>query len=124
MTINREEVFNKYSGKCAYSGTLLADDWQVDHLIPADENGIKNDDISNLLPAQKIINHYKRSLSLEDFRTWYMAGLHERLGKLPKNPKAIKSIKRKKYLLKVASYFSNTKTKAFSGKFYFEGIEK
>jgi len=48
-------------------------------------------------------------------------GLHERLKKLPKNPKAEKSIKRKKYLLKVAEFFDIKPDKPFNGKFYFEG---
>lgn len=123
----RQKVYEKYGGRCAYSGTLLEDDWQVDHLTPqflydyGFKSGNKND-IKNLVPCQKIINHYKRSLDLEDFRTWYLGGLHERLKKLPRNPKSEKPIKRKEYLLKVASYFDITEQKPFNGKFYFETI--
>ncbi|MCF8218757.1 MAG: hypothetical protein K9J21_07220 [Bacteroidales bacterium] len=48
--------------------------------------------------------------------------LHKRLAALPKNPKVEKSIKRKQYLLKVASYFEITENKPFIGVFYFETI--
>lgn len=125
----REAIKQKYGGRCAYSGTVLDDDWQIDHLIPKrmiiqKYNTIKNhDNIENLIPCQKIINHYKRSMSLHDFRTWYMKDLHKRLKKLPKNPKVQKSIKHKEYLLKVASYFGITEDKPFSGIFYFETIK-
>jgi 5-methylcytosine-specific restriction endonuclease McrA len=30
----REQVYKKYGGRCAYTGTPLKDDWQVDHIIP------------------------------------------------------------------------------------------
>ena len=82
----------------------------------------KSHNIDNMLPSQKIVNHYKGSLCLETFRTWYLAGLHERLKKLPKNPKTEKSIKRKKYLLEVAQLFGITEHKPFSGTFYFETL--
>ena len=82
----------------------------------------KADNIDNMFPAQKIINHYKNSLSLEDFRICYLAGLHERLKKLPKNPRVEKSIKHKAYLLEVAQLFGITENKPFDGKFYFEKV--
>ena len=118
--ISRQEVYDKYNGLCAYSGTPLEDDWQVDHLVSQHLDG--GNDIENLVPVQKIINHYKRALRLEDFRTWYLGGLHTRLDK-PKNPRTEKSRKTKEYRLKVASYFGITPDKPFSGKFYFEQLE-
>jgi hypothetical protein len=124
----RLEVYSKFNGKCAYSGTPLEDDWQVEHLEPkiAFELGwAKGEDpnhIANLLPVQRSINHYKRGLPLEEFRNWFLAGLHERLKKLPKNPKAERSIKRKAYLLNIASYFGIKEEKPFSGTFYFETL--
>jgi 5-methylcytosine-specific restriction endonuclease McrA len=30
----REQIFNKYSGKCAYCGTGLEKGWHVDHIEP------------------------------------------------------------------------------------------
>lgn len=124
---DREIIKNKFGGKCAYSGTILKDDWQVDHINPVRRNWWTNtamcpwnDTINNLIPCQKIINHYKWSLSLEEFRNWYLGGLSERLKKLPKNHKTEKSKKRKAYILEVADLFGITETTPFSGTFYFE----
>lgn len=118
----REQVYNKYNGRCAYSGTPLEDDWQVDHFMPIRHCG--KSDIDNLLPAQKIINHYKRALTLEQFRTLRLGGLHKRLAKLPRNPRTEKGKNRKSYILKVASYFGITPDTPFDGVFYFEKAGK
>jgi hypothetical protein len=72
------------------------------------------------MPTQKLINHYKNTLPLESFRTWYLGGLHNRLKKLPKNPRTEKGKRHKEYMLKIANYFGITEDKPFSGKFYFE----
>ena len=124
----REKVGEKYNGLCAYSGTPLEDDWQVEHIKPLRRNWYnggkplfpKNDNIDNMVPVQKLINHYKHELDLEDFREWYLGRLHIRLSKLPKNPRTEKSHRHKAYMLKVASYFGITKDNPFSGIFYFE----
>ena len=130
MAKKRDIIKNKFNGLCAYSGTPLEDDWQVDHIKPKIMYSIGScpyqgnpNDIDNLIPAQRIINHYKRSLPLEKFKSWYLGGLHLRLKKLPKNPKTELAKKRKEYLLKIASYFDITEDKPFSGKFYFETIQ-
>lgn len=126
---DREIIKQKFGGKCAYTGTELKDDWQVDHVEPLIRNWWTNTamfednhKIDNMFPVQKIVNHYKGSLDLETFRTWYLGGLHERLNKLPKNPKVEKSIKRKAYLLEVAQLFGIEIDKPFSGTFYFETL--
>lgn len=128
---DREIVFNKFGGLCAYSGTPLKEDWQIDHIKPKAmfESGAypyegNPNDINNLVPAQKIINHYKRALPLDLFRTWFLGGLHLRLQKLPKNTKIEKTRKRKRkeYLLEVAQLFGITEQLPFNGKFYFESL--
>jgi len=126
---DREIIKQKFGGKCAYTGTDLKEDWQVDHVEPLIRNWWDNTamnekahNINNMFPVQKIVNHYKGSLDLETFRTWYLGGLHERLNKLPKNPKVEKSIKRKAYLLEVAQLFGIEIDKPFSGIFYFETL--
>jgi len=122
----RQKVYKKFNGKCAYSGTKLLDDWQVDHITPqrlydfAMING--KDNIENLMPVQRIINHYKGALTLKDFKNWYLAGLHLRLAKLPKKPRTEKSQKRKKYLLDVATFFCINPSSPFNGKLYFESL--
>ena len=125
----RQIIYEKFNGLCAYSGTHLEDDWQADHIKPIIRNWydgksrFPHDDIlDNLVPCQKLINHYKHQLSLEEFRTWYMNNLHTTLAKLPKNPRTQKSVKRIAYMRKIAGYFGITETKPFSGKFYFETL--
>jgi 5-methylcytosine-specific restriction endonuclease McrA len=103
----RDTIFQKFDGKCAYSGTTLEEDWQAEHIKPIVRNIKKhgclfpNDDtIENIVPVQKLINHYKHSLSLEEFRNWYLSKLHLRLKNLPKNPKTEKSKRRKEYMIR------------------------
>jgi hypothetical protein len=127
----REIVRQKYNGKCAYTGTDLKDDWQVDHVKPIIRNlngkaGAmfeKDHCIENMVPCQKIVNHYKGNLDLETFRSWYLGELHLRLKKLPKNCKTEKSARKKAYLLEVAALFGITEDTPFSGEFYFEMAE-
>jgi 5-methylcytosine-specific restriction endonuclease McrA len=114
----RIQVYDKFNGKCAYSGTDLQADWQIDHKEPKRNGG--DNSIDNLLPAQKIINHYKRALSLEQFRILWLGGLHKRLPKLPKNPRTANGQKRKNYLLTIAELFNISAENPFNGKFYFE----
>ena len=116
--IDRRAVYDKFGGRCAYTGTLLKDDWQVDHIVPKGMGG--TDELSNLLPAQRIVNHYKRCLDNETFKTWLLGGLHERLRKLPKNPRTEKGARRKAYLTEVVDIFGITPDKPFCGTFYYE----
>lgn len=121
----REKVYLKYNGKCAYTGQDLDDKWQIEHVHPKclkiqSYHCIEHHDhIDNLLPALWIVNHYKRSLNLEQFRE-YMKYFHKRLAKLPKNTSVERTKKRKEYMYKVAQAFDITIDKPFSGKFYFE----
>ena len=127
---NRIKIYQMYDGKCAYSGTDLLNDWQIDHIDPVLRkcglNSVTYPELhtfENMVPCQRIINHYKGSLSLSDFRDWFLGGLHKRLAKLPKNPRTEKSIRKKAYLLEVASFFGITPSQPFSGVFYFEQLE-
>ena len=125
----RELVKNKYNGRCAYTGTILQNDWQIDHANPLIRNWFDNNkpiftenhNENNMLPTQKLINHYKHSMDLEQFR-FFMKNFHLRIAKLPKNPKTEKSQKRKKYMNKIAMLFDITEIKPFNGKFYFETL--
>lgn len=85
MTL-RDKVMLKYGGLCAYSGKPLEKDWQIDHLIPKKLGMLSSDiinlnHIDNLLPTLRIVNHYKRARSLEEFRI-LLGTLHIRLNKL------------------------------------------
>lgn len=124
----RDRIYQKYNGLCAYSGTPLEDDWQIEHINPVVRNWWtdtkifpENDNEENMVPVQKIINHYKHSYDLEEYRK-LLSGLHLRLKKVAKNPYTEKGKKRKEYILKVAAYFGITEDKPFTGKFYFETI--
>lgn len=119
----------KFDGKCAYTGTDLLTNWQVDHVEAVRRNWWinnsamfeENHKIENMLPSQAIVNHYKHSMGLEEFRN-FMADFHKRILKLTKNPKVERSIKRKAYMLEIARLFDITPDKPFSGKFYFETL--
>jgi len=127
---NREIIRQKFNGLCAYSGTPLEDDWQVEHIKPVRRNWWdntvmyeENNNFDNLVPVQKLINHYKHSLCLEEYRKRLLK-LHLRLAKLPKNPRTERGKKRKEYILKIANYFGITEKQPFTGIFYFERIIK
>lgn len=128
----RERVYNKFNGLCAYTGKPLGEDWQIDHAIPKykfsvhgerakDKFGMELNDIKNLMPAIKIVNHYKRDNDVESFRR-YMLSFHKRLAKLPKKTSVERTKKRILYMNKVAELFEISVDKSFSGKFYFETI--
>ena len=124
---DRELIKNMFDGKCAYTGTELLSDWQIDHVNPLRRNWWlnnsalfkENHNLKNMFPTQRIINQYKHSMDLEQFRN-FMKYFHIRISKLPKNPKTEKSIKRKNNMLKIAEVFDITPDKPFLGKFYFE----
>lgn len=70
----RQEVFNKYEGRCAYCGDKLGKGWHVDHIEPIVRDWVKggcekpNEDISNLNPSCPSCNIQKNSYTLEQFR--------------------------------------------------------
>jgi 5-methylcytosine-specific restriction endonuclease McrA len=82
---DRELVFNKYNGRCAYCGCELTKGWHVDELLPVRRNYVYNKsktrfvtdgtceyperfNIDNQMPACASCNINKHSMSLEDFR--------------------------------------------------------
>lgn len=118
----REKVYLKYNGKCAYTGKDLDDKWQIDHIHCKSQSYTYKGDINhidNLVPALRIVNHYKRGSNLEQFRI-FMLSFHKRLAKLPKNTSVERTKNRKEYMYKVANAFDISIDKPFSGKFYFE----
>ena len=82
---NRELIFKKYNGKCAYCGCDLQKGWHVDELLPVRRNFEYNKNtgnfkstgtclhperfnIDNQMPACQSCNINKHSMSLEEFR--------------------------------------------------------
>lgn len=105
----REIVWKKYGGRCAYCGREIAyKDMQVDHFLPLRACGIEDagtNDISNLMPACRMCNHYKRANTLETFRR-YIAEIPRKL--------------REDYIYKVGVVYGNIVENEKSIVFFFE----
>lgn len=124
MKLDRQKVFEKCNGLCAYTWKPLWEDWQVDHVFPKYLHYLWSvewdvNHIDNLLPAIRIINHYKRWRTLEEFRE-YMLSFHTRLSKLPKKTNREQTVLRIKYINTVADLFWIDVKTPFSWKFHFE----
>mgnify|MGYP005750902535 CR=1 FL=1 len=126
----RERIYQKFNGLCAYSGTPLEDDWEMDHMEPVIRHLVTGkpwfpdcDNEDNLVPCQKLINRYKANWSPSDLK-YHLGKFHIQISKLPKNPKTDFSIRRKARFLKIASYFKIDQETPFSGKFFFEQFQK
>ena len=104
----RQEVYQKCNGHCAYCGTEIEyKDMQVDHVKPLRIGGL--DDMDNMLPACRSCNHYKATLDVEGFKN-YLAGIHKRL-------------RRDSIPYQVAERFGIVKHNTDDIQFYFEKME-
>ena len=111
MKIDRQAVYNKYRGHCAYCGKIITiKEMQVDHIVPkargwkvADVN-----DYSNLMPSCSSCNRYKSNHSLEGFRKKYLGMLHARLAK--------------QFTVKIAMDYGIVKLQKWDRVFYFEKV--
>lgn len=73
---DREKIYNKYNGRCAYCGEKLKPRWHVDHIEPIirdlkDSSKCEypeRDILSNFNPSCPRCNILKSSLSIEQFR--------------------------------------------------------
>lgn len=66
-TLERQQVYNKFKGHCAYCGCEIEfKDMQVDHIEPLELGGA--DELYNMYPACRSCNHYKHTLTIEKFR--------------------------------------------------------
>lgn len=133
---DRQIIFDKCGGRCAYCGCELNDKWQVDHAISkcywymvstTSMTAVNNMD--NLMPACRECNHYKRSHCVDSFHTHvgfrdYMRKFHLRLAKLPKKTMVEKTRKRILYMYTIANKYGIAPDKPFNGIFYFETLKK
>ena len=119
MTKKQQRVYihNKFGGRCGYCGRVITiKEMQVDHMHPLGLSGnglygpeqLSINDISNLTPACRKCNHYKRCDTVHGFRQT-MITLHRRLEKI--------------YIVNVAANFGMLEIKPFDGLFYFEKIK-
>ena len=107
MKIDRLAVFNKYEGKCAYSGKDLDfKTFEIDHINPKYKIGEYDNSFDNLLPTFKEINFYKNARDLEEFRK-FMYGFHLRYAKLPKKTKVERTKNRILFMNKIAKHFDS-----------------
>ena len=81
----REAVFNKYGGRCAYCGCeLTLRTMQVDHIKAVyasslENNGVEtqDDNLENLNPSCRQCNFYKGTLDIEQLQKKIMTTLYE-----------------------------------------------
>ena len=105
MKIDRQAVYAKYDGHCAYCGKeITIKEMEVDHVIPQRYHG--TDDMDNLMPSCHTCNHYKRANSLENFRDWLLGELIDRLMKV--------------YIFRVALRYNMITINGWDKQFYFE----
>lgn len=101
----REQVYQKYGGKCAYCGhEIELKEMQVDHILPKRLGG--KDTMENYNPSCRTCNHYKRATELEMWRTVFLGGLIECIKKI--------------YIVKVAEKYGMIEFHEWDNKFYFE----
>jgi len=126
MKINRNIIYNKFKGKCAYCGhKIKIGDMQVDHIIPKSTYSFHMETkhkvptflshltihdvnhLDNLFPSCQVCNLRKLNYSLEDFRS--------EVGEL------VNILENKSQTYKLAKRFNFVTTKKVkSFKFYFE----
>ena len=105
MKIDRQKVYDKYNGHCAYCGKAISiKEMQVDHILPKRNGG--TNDIDNLNPSCRLCNHYKRAANIETFRHGLLGGLIKRLMKI--------------YIFRVALDYGMITINGWDKKFYFE----
>ncbi|MGF7145317.1 hypothetical protein HNQ56_003758 [Anaerotaenia torta] len=65
----RQQVYNKTSGHCAYCGCEIPfKGFNADHVECLAWNGVEADNINNMLPSCRSCNNYKHTMQLETFR--------------------------------------------------------
>lgn len=75
----RKDILGLTGGHCAYCGCQITPKtMHVDHIDAIYRGGA--DDIENMLPSCRSCNHYKHTLSLEEYRE-YLAGILDRLNR-------------------------------------------
>lgn len=109
MKIDREKVYLKCAGRCAYCGIeLTPKQMHVDHIKPQIFGG--TDDFENLNPSCKECNNYKCHWHLEEYRN----ALKDLLGK------KLHYLFKSKTKMQVAINMRVIEVSQWDGLFYFE----
>lgn len=114
MKIDRQAVFNKYGGKCAYCGCDLEKGWNLDHAIPQWHCETKNpiakiEEVhcfENYMPSCRSCNLFKSGNGIEAFRKSIEA--------------QIERLRRDKPTFRIAERFGLIECKPTAVIFYFE----
>lgn len=105
----RQIIYNKCFGHCAYCGKdITYNEMQVDHVISLRRGG--TDDMDNLMPSCRSCNHYKHTLSINEFR--------KNLEKMPK------VLMKNSVTYQIALRYNMIIQNIHDVKFYFEGDMK
>lgn len=65
--MNRRDIYNRYTGHCAYCGKKIEfDDMTIDHIVPQSKGG--KDTPENTVPACQLCNNQKSDRTIEEFR--------------------------------------------------------
>lgn len=129
MKIDREQVYSKFDGHCAYCGEeILFKEMQVDHVIPKYnfKQRVHNkfkipeflkhltiDDVNhidNLMPTCRVCNKWKNSYALEDFRNEIFEQI-KRLNNYSSNYRIAKKYGLLKETIKSIVFYFEIKTK-------------
>lgn len=126
--IDRKKIYDKFNWYCAYTWMPLWDNWEVDHIISKYHHEYYKmkedpDREENLFPALKIVNYYKQSKNIEQFREYmetFIPRLKDALTR--KNNKSEAKLRRIKSLQEIWYVFWITLKNPFRWKFYFENF--
>ena len=103
--IDRQAIYAKYGGRCAYCGHPIdIKDMQVDHIFPKWRGG--TDETDNLNPSCRMCNFYKGGGDVESFRNKMLTMLDYR----------------RTFATRMALRYGILEERQWDGKFYFERL--
>lgn len=111
----RQQVYNKFYGKCAYCGCELEyKDMQVDHLESVYSASVQqkevDDTLDNYMPSCRACNFYKGTMTLKQFRSHLLNTLQDTC--------------RAPFQVKLAMKYGMLTYHPWDGEFYFEKIAR
>ena len=106
---DRYQVYTKYGGRCAYCGQPITyKEMQVEHKEPLALGGA--DSTENYMPSCRTCNHYKHTLTVEEFR--------KQIGLLTGR------LRERVYIYKLALRHGRISERTSDASFYFERVQE